>query len=333
MVLLRGLVHAATAAGVDRATLLARIGVSPEELDRDTSVPTAVIAHAWQVAPQLSGDSLFGLHAGQHAELGSYDVLDYLFLTSATLGDGCRAIERYQRIVAEVWRIELVVDGDVARLRHWVRDDLVEPLWHAWDYFVSGVLKRIRSVLAGVAPDEVRLMHGERGDPAEYVRVFGCPVVFGHPVNELVFPAIKLHQRLMSANATLHRLVRRHAEELLARVPSDQDLLDRARTLLPSLLGDPALSLATLAERLGVGQRSLQRKLSEHAITYKQLVARVREEHAVRGLESGVASIQELAYQLGFDSTAAFSRAFRRWRGMSPSEWQQAHARRARSTD
>src|SRR3954464_3455381 len=103
MVLLRGLVHAAGMLGVDRKLLLARLGVSEQELERDTSVPTLIIAKAWQLGPGLSGDPLFGLHAGEHAEIGSYDILDYLFLTSATLGDACRALERYHVIVSEIW--------------------------------------------------------------------------------------------------------------------------------------------------------------------------------------------------------------------------------------
>lgn len=334
MVLLRGMVYAAGAVGVERGALLAKIGVTADELERDTSVATATVARAWPLAAELSGDPLFGLHAGEHAELGSYDIIDYVFATSATLGDACRALERYQRIVTEMWRIDLVVDGDVARFRLWVPADFVEPLWHAWDYFFAGAMKRIRAVAgAGVAPDEVHLMHGEREGVAEYRRVFRCPVTFAHPINELVFPARLLDLRLLSSNTTLHRLVRRHAEELLARVPSDQDLLVRAQTLLPMLLKDPALSVAGLAEQLGVGERSLQRKLAEHGITYKQLVERAREEHALRALEGAAVSIQEIAYTLGFNSTAAFSRAFKRWRGMSPSEWQQAHARRARLTD
>jgi AraC-like DNA-binding protein len=62
-------------------------------------------------------------------------------------------------------------------------------------------------------------------------------------------------------------------------------------------------------------------------------VQQAREEHAMRGLESGAVTIQELAYTLGFQSTAAFSRAFRRWRGVSPSEWQSRRVRRARATN
>jgi AraC-like DNA-binding protein len=286
MVLLRGLVHAATAAGVDRAELLARVGVNEAELAADASVPTVALAQAWQTAPALSGDPLFGLHASEHAELGSYDIIDYLFLTSATLGDACRALERYHRIVVEIWRVELVVEGADARFRLWVPADVVEPLRHAWDYFFAGALKRIRRALPpGVSPREVHLMHAAPTDPREY-----------------------------------------------ERVPSDQDLLVRARTLLPVLLKDPELSLRNLAEQLGVGERTLQRKLAEHGLTYKRLVDQAREEHAVRALEGGALTVQELAYELGFQSTAAFSRAFRRWRGMAPSDWVREHARRVRST-
>ena len=336
MVLLRGLVHAASACGVDRAKLLARVGVTEEALDRDIAVPTVVMAHAWQVAPELSGDPLFGLHAAAHATIGSYDILDYLFLTSATLGDACHALAHYHRIVSEIWRLDLLVEGPVARFRQWVPDAVVEPLRHAWDYFFAGALMRIRGALpAGLVPRAVHLMHAAPALPdvaREYERVLGCAVAFDHPIGEFVFDARHLDQRLLSSNPTLHRLVRRHADELLARVPSDQDLLVRARTLLPVLLKDPELSLAGLAEQLGVGERTLQRKLADHGITYKQLVQQAREEVAMRGLESGAVSVQELAYDLGFNSTAAFSRAFRRWRGMAPSEWQ-TQARRARSTD
>jgi AraC-like DNA-binding protein len=331
MVLLRGLVHAAAAVGVDRSELLARVGVTEEELERDTSVSTAVVANAWQAAPALSGDPMFGLHAGLHAEFGAYDVLDYLFLSSATLGDALRGLQRYYRIVTEIWRIDLLVERDVARLRLWIPADLVELGWHAWDYFFSGSLKRMRAAVGvGLDPTGVHLMHGERGDAGEYRRVFRCPVTFGHPINEFVFPSQMLELRLLSSNPTLHRLVQRHADELLARVPSEQDLLARAETLLPTLLKDPALSLHRLAKQLGVSVRKLQRKLADHGMTYKQLVERTRKEHAMRALGGAAMSIQEIAYELGFESPASFSRAFKRWRGVSPSQWQDEHARRVR---
>jgi AraC-like DNA-binding protein len=152
--------------------------------------------------------------------------------------------------------------------------------------------------------------------------VFGCPVRFGQPIGEVVFDAAWLRLPVRSSNPTLHRLIRRHAEELLVRVPSDRDLLSRARTLLPELLPDPRLSLPALARRLGVTGRTLQRGLAEHGVTYKQLVDRAREEAAVRALEAGTYSVLEIATAIGFTSQAAFTRAFRRWRGTTPSQFQ-----------
>ncbi len=325
MVLLRALTRSAKALGVAPGELCSRVGVTSAQLEIDTSIPTVVLAQAWGLAPEMSGDPFFGLHAGQHAELGSYDVLDYLFLTAPTLGDGCRAVERYYRVITDIWRIGLVVDGGVARFQHWIAPSWVEPLVHAWDYFFSGAFKRFRAATTGdFHPRVVRLMRSAPSDAREHEALFGCPVEFAQPVGEFVFGAELLSLPLVSANFALHRLVRRHADDLLARVPSERDLLDRARRLIPDLLSDSSLSLATLATRLGVGERTLQRALGEQGLTYQRLIDRMREEHAVRELEAGALSMQEIAFSVGFNGPAAFTRAFKRWRGVSPTEFRRA---------
>jgi AraC-like DNA-binding protein len=331
MVLLRALIRAADAMGVDPRVFCARLDLGMARVEEDASVPTLLLARAWLLAPELSGDPLFGLHAGEHAELGAYDVLDYLFYTSATLEQALRSTEQFQRVLSDIWRVELIVEPDVARFRHWVPDDYVQPLWHAWDYFFSGSFKRVRAVLGpGVVPRAVRMMHAPAEPRAEYERCFGCAVEFDQPIGEFVFDAAILKQPLLSSNPSLHRVVRRHAHELLARVSSDRDLLVRARTLLPDLLPDRRLSLAMLAVRLGVSTRTLQRGLGEHGTGYKQLIDQVREELAVRRLEPATLSVQEVATSLGFDSQASFTRAFRRWRGESPTAFQKAAKARQR---
>ncbi len=325
MVLLRALARAGGAMGVDPRSLCSRLGLPPARLEEDDSVPTLLLAKAWLLAPELSGDPLFGLHAGEQAELGSYDVLDYLFFTSPTLEDALRSTEQFQRVLSDIWRVELIVEPEVAYFRHWVPNEYVEPLWHAWDFFFAGSLKRVRSALGEpVVPRAVRLMHAPVEPQAEYERCFGRPVVFGHAVGEFVFERSLLARPLLSSNPSLHRLVRRHAMDLLAHVRSDQDLLVRARALLPELIAQPRLSVSAVAARLGVSPRTLQRALGQHDTSYKQVLDRYREELSVRRLEAGTLSIGEVALSVGFESQAAFTRAFRRWRGASPSEFQRA---------
>jgi AraC-like DNA-binding protein len=326
-VLLRGLVRASGELGVDRYRLLEACGISDVELDHDGGVSLEVLYRAWQAAPALSGDPLFGLHAGQHSELGDYDIVDYLFATSATLGAACESAARYFRILSELANVRLVVGDGRARFQHLVQPALADPLRHAWDCFFSGAIKRVHAVTS--APFSflhVALMHDGAGHPEEYRRVFGAEVRFSEPIGELVIEARLLDTPLVGANAKLHRVLRRHADQLLARVPSSDDVVGRARAMIEERLHDADISLSIVAKRLGVSNRSLQRRLDEHGVRFRDLVDAVREERATRRIENPNLTLSELAEELGFSSLAAFHRAFVRWHGVPPGVYRSSRA-------
>jgi AraC-like DNA-binding protein len=65
----------------------------------------------------------------------------------------------------------------------------------------------------------------------------------------------------------------------------------------------------------------MQRRLSEHGWSYKRVVDDTRTELAKRYIADPRKSLTEIAFLLGFSEQSAFSRAFRRWLGVSPSEY------------
>ncbi len=67
-----------------------------------------------------------------------------------------------------------------------------------------------------------------------------------------------------------------------------------------------------------VSERTLKRKLAADATTYSQLVAEERRALATRLLRSDELSIDEVAARLGYSDATNFTRAFRRWTGMTP---------------
>ena len=85
------------------------------------------------------------------------------------------------------------------------------------------------------------------------------------------------------------------------------------------LYGEPALE--DVAEMLGMASWSLQRRLREQGLSFSQLVDNVRRELANRYLRQPQLPISQLALLLGYSETSAFSRAFRRWFGVSPRQW------------
>jgi len=88
-------------------------------------------------------------------------------------------------------------------------------------------------------------------------------------------------------------------------------MLERAIT---SSLPSGNVSLERAARSLGVGARTLQRRLRERSLTFQGIVDDVRRRLASRLLEDSSRSLKEITFLLGFSDPRALRRAQRRWR-------------------
>ena len=116
--------------------------------------------------------------------------------------------------------------------------------------------------------------------------------------------------QLIGADKTLLHILERHAKSALARLPPRQETAERvARAVADALTGDvPRLS--AIARKLGIGARSLQRKLEAAGTSYSAIVDEVRCRVAREYLAQSNLSSGEIAYLLGFSEQSAFYRAF-----------------------
>ncbi|MGE4404573.1 helix-turn-helix transcriptional regulator [Pseudomonas sp.] len=98
----------------------------------------------------------------------------------------------------------------------------------------------------------------------------------------------------------------------------EPDVVDDARAHIRQrlVLGEPGLE--DIAEQIGMTSWSLQRRLREQGLTFSALVDKQRQEMATYYMRQQQLPISELAPLLGYSETSAFSRAFRRWFGVSP---------------
>ena len=72
---------------------------------------------------------------------------------------------------------------------------------------------------------------------------------------------------------------------------------------------------------MGMSGRTLTRRLSENGITFRDLVKQTQEKISKDLLKNSSNTISEIAFQTGFSEQSAFSRAFKRWTGLSPLEY------------
>jgi AraC-like DNA-binding protein len=80
-------------------------------------------------------------------------------------------------------------------------------------------------------------------------------------------------------------------------------------------------TLEDAAKELGLGSRTVQRRLTDAGITFQQLVEVTRRELARHYLKQRAVELNETAFLLGFEDANSFCRAFQVWEGTSPGEW------------
>lgn len=84
---------------------------------------------------------------------------------------------------------------------------------------------------------------------------------------------------------------------------------------------EPNPSVANIASLLHVSPRTLGRRLGHEGTTFKELLADLRRQLALRYVGSSDLGLAEIAFLLGFSQSAAFHRAFKRWTSQTPLEY------------
>ena len=92
------------------------------------------------------------------------------------------------------------------------------------------------------------------------------------------------------------------------------------------MLANGEVSIDLVAAELGMSRQTLYRRLKAEGVTFEEILDAKRRQLAVRYLKFDRLSVKAASYRLGFSEPAAFSRAFKRWFGISPSDFREAPA-------
>ena len=116
--------------------------------------------------------------------------------------------------------------------------------------------------------------------------------------------------------------------------PDAEDFADVLRRLLRTELLRGECSVDDLAQQCMIHRRTLSRRLRAEGTAFRRLSDEVRFEIACRLLLNPRMTFCQIATTLGFSEASAFTRAFRRWSGQTPTAWRAGHprSRRARPT-
>jgi AraC-like DNA-binding protein len=308
--------------GLDSNAMLKRHGIDPVLLrNPDARIPSSAWDAVTREAADYIPDPSFGLLAARCWHPSNLGALGYAWLTSSTLRTALGRLVRYWRLLGEAssGRLEESSAGLMLVVDRQARDPVTNEI--VVDFAMSLVMDMCRmnagSTLCPVAIQMRRSLPEDRG---AYRRFFGCAIHFGAGEDTMTLSYMDVDRTLPSSNRQIAATMDRILVERLAGLDKS-DVVARCQAHLLEQLSSGDVSEDTMADQLHMSRRTLQRKLADSDLTYKQLVDDTRRDLAMRHLDDPRHSITDITFLLGFSQQSAFTRAFKRWTGLSPSEY------------
>ncbi len=308
---LRELVELVARWKVTPEALFAGLPISHAQLaDPTTRVPLRVCEAIVARAHQLTHEPALAYFVGTQMRLSSHGFLGFAAMTASTVREALELATRFAGTRTSVIGLALHVEGkraslvieervELGALREFLILALIIGIWQCGQAVtgkpLDGIAECAFAKPAYALPDGNRLRFGRSG-------------------HRLVFATSILELPLVAADVTATRLATTQLERELAAV-IDAGLPGRIR----SALGDGLdRSLPEVAKQLHLSTRTLKRKLADHGTTFSTIRDDLRRQRALLLLDNRALSIGEIAGRLGYTELPNFTRAFRKWTGLTP---------------
>ena len=300
------------------------------ETDPDVVLPLRTLHALLDEVERVTRDPFLGLHMAQSFPRGIYGIVEFIARNCATVREGLHRIVQYASLMTN--RVTVTFEerggagGGVGIVEHHIPGEPLATGRHSNEFFLCAIVLQARELSgARFAPTHVAFAHPRPADIGELVLQLGTSAIeFGTGKNRLELPGAVLEMPIRTADPALLSVLDREAANDLALRPAPRAFMDEVRAAIEAQLAHSAPSLQAIARVVGTSERTLQRRLGEDGRSFRDVVDEVREKLARTYLNELGLSLGEVAYRLGYAEVSAFLRAFKRWTGLTPTQFRAA---------
>ncbi|PKG80673.1 AraC family transcriptional regulator [Colwellia sp. 75C3] len=296
--------------------------------DAQNRIPMEKMALLWKLAVEETQNNELGLVAASLFQPAYLKSIGLAWLASANLEEGLKRFIASSQLINTAMQIELTErDGDngeevlIQYQRKLAPDDRVKTHHCAIELGIGFFLKMFRLAAGKNIPATgVYFSFDIANDNKAYEEYFQCPVYGNQSVNGISFSKALLTETLPTHDEELVEMNEMVINKHLASMDNGETsskVIKIINELLP--LGCPTEE--TIAYKLHMSKRTLQRKLSVEKQSFLTLLTSVRLMLAKQKLAIKNISITDITYQLGYSSPSTFARAFKKHTQLSPLEY------------
>jgi AraC-like DNA-binding protein len=305
---------------LDVGALLVRLRlVGDEPADPERRVPIEPVYALVAEVTRAVDDPAVPVRYAASSRVEDTGLLGYAAMTASSGRAALERVARYQRLVNDsgAWHVEGARGGRVRVV--WVRPGprtLGRRL--ANEIVLTEMVGGARQVLGDVMLAAVGFRHPAPSCWEAHRRFFAAPIAWGADDDYLEIPAELLDRRPIAANSALEHGFVQEAERRLAATPAS--VSGRVRAELEAAMVSGSVDAPGVAKRLGMSERSLRRALADEGTSFRDMLEAARRDKAAELLRRSGTSVTDVAFLLGFSEVSAFTRAFRRWFGVPPTQ-------------
>ncbi|HWV31106.1 MAG TPA: AraC family transcriptional regulator ligand-binding domain-containing protein [Dyadobacter sp.] len=276
----------------------------------------------WLNACHLSNDPLFGLHLGESLQLAALGIVGEIIKSSTTVGQGVEHAVALTPLITDLFDMTVEHDAHTFTLRLHPDEHRCAASPFAFGQMISfflvfAVHELDGLILARIRPERVTMPFADAAAP-ELERILRCVPTRSDADYAISFDRKYWDMPILTANYALQESLLQKVGTAASSKGGKDSWQDKVQQYLLKNAYLGIVSLEEMAANFNVSPRSLQRKLKDEQVTYQELADDVRKSLALHYLESGGYYVKEISYMLGYNELSAFSRAFKRWTGVTP---------------
>ncbi|MEO0575421.1 MAG: AraC family transcriptional regulator ligand-binding domain-containing protein [Pseudomonadota bacterium] len=307
--------------GVDTRDLVEKLGLAPDgPVDHTRMVPSSAYYDFFAALADRDPNGLaLPLRIGAAMRCDEYGAFGLAWKSAPDLRGSYLRSQRYGHVLgsAETYSLESTSDGLFFNLDK--DGDGRAGMLLSNEASLSAVHAISREVSTGTfTPLAVHFRHPARGDTSVFEAHFGCDVHFNAGRDALLVSERSIDVANKLGDETIASFFDQHLEQQLAAREREDSFEQQVRRAVARSLSEGVPTLSRIGSELGMGARTLQRRLSEQGHSFQTVVDLARKDLAQRLLRETQYSLAEIAFLTGFAEQSGFTRAFKRWAGQTP---------------
>lgn len=266
----------------------------------------------------LGTDTPIGVECGLRHHTTTFGAWGFAMLSSPTIEAALQLAFRYLQLSSFFCKLEMRNEGDYTIIS-FDHSQLPKDLAY---FLTERDFTTIMSLQQDMLPTALPVMEINVALPSpiyadKFPELTGYAINFDQPRSCILIETRLLNLPLPQADQFTRAHYEKECHHLWMRRSTMGTFSQKVRNTL-LLNTAQMITIDEMAAQLEITVRTLQRHLANEGITYERLVSDIREDLAEDLLTSTDLTIEEIAVHLGYSEVSAFSRAFKRWKQVSP---------------